>query len=219
MPDSETCGIPSGGRGRPRSLSDEDRRHQLLNAAETLFLTNGYHATTMADVAQSAGMSKKTVYQVFVSKADLFEALLIDRFLPLMVPVEDDDTRPIAEVLADLLRRVATFVVAPRQVAMARLMIAEAPYSHDMATALDHLGLNRGKGALEQWIVLQTERGKLKIADPHEMSAILFSMVAGELVLQSLFRLIDQPESELIEKRVNYAVHLVMNNLTDEGLA
>ncbi|PNG26233.1 TetR/AcrR family transcriptional regulator [Methylocella silvestris] len=219
MTESATGGAPSSGRGRPRLLTVGDRRRRLLDAAEELFLVHGYHATTMADIARSAGMSKKTLYQVFASKEALIEALLRDRFLPIMLPVEDDGARPVAEVLTDLLRHLVTFAVGPRQIALARLMIVEAPLSLEMATAFDHLGLNRGEGALEQWIILQTERGKLNISNPQEMSAILFAMVAGDFILRSLLRLADEPEHELIEKRIKYAVQLVMDNATNARLA
>ena len=49
---------------------------QLIAAAEDIFLAKGYHAATMNDVAKAAGMSKKTVYMMIESKAELFGALL-----------------------------------------------------------------------------------------------------------------------------------------------
>ena len=49
---------------------------QLIGAAEDIFLQKGYHTATMSDVAKAAGMSKKTVYQLIDSKAELFAVLL-----------------------------------------------------------------------------------------------------------------------------------------------
>ena len=74
--------------GRPRQMLEAERRRQLIAAAADLFLHKGYHATTMDDVARCAGMSKKTVYQVFSSKAELFDALLSDWFAPFAAPIE-----------------------------------------------------------------------------------------------------------------------------------
>ena len=48
----------------------------LIEAAEDMFLAKGYHAATMNDVANAAGMSKKTVYTLIKSKAELFITLL-----------------------------------------------------------------------------------------------------------------------------------------------
>lgn len=51
------------------------RREQIIAAAQACFARLGYHATTMADVAAQAGVSKGTPYLYFPSKAALFIAL------------------------------------------------------------------------------------------------------------------------------------------------
>lgn len=51
------------------------RRAQLIAAALTCFARAGYQATTMADVAAEAGVSKGTPYLYFPSKQALFIAL------------------------------------------------------------------------------------------------------------------------------------------------
>jgi TetR/AcrR family transcriptional repressor of uid operon len=51
------------------------RRGQIIGAALACFARTGYHATTMADVAAQAGVSKGTPYLYFPSKEALFIAL------------------------------------------------------------------------------------------------------------------------------------------------
>jgi TetR/AcrR family transcriptional repressor of uid operon len=51
------------------------RRGQIIAAALACFARTGYHATTMADVAAQAGVSKGTPYLYFESKEALFIAL------------------------------------------------------------------------------------------------------------------------------------------------
>jgi AcrR family transcriptional regulator len=51
------------------------RREQIIAAALACFARAGYHATTMADVAAQAGVSKGTPYLYFESKEALFLAL------------------------------------------------------------------------------------------------------------------------------------------------
>jgi len=51
------------------------RRDQIITAALTCFARTGYYATTMADVAAQAGVSKGTPYLYFPSKQALFIAL------------------------------------------------------------------------------------------------------------------------------------------------
>jgi AcrR family transcriptional regulator len=51
------------------------RREQIVAAGLACFARSGYHATTMADVAAQAGVSKGTPYLYFDSKQALFLAL------------------------------------------------------------------------------------------------------------------------------------------------
>ena len=65
-------------RRRP-ALSNEDksqRRDEIMIAAKKVFAHNGFHATTIADVAREAGLAYGSVYQYFDSKDDLFQALM-----------------------------------------------------------------------------------------------------------------------------------------------
>jgi AcrR family transcriptional regulator len=86
------------------------RRQRLLEAAESLFSTVGYRATTMAAIARQAGFAKATVYAYFADKDDVFRAVArsvaarllatVDRGLAsrgttverLMVALRDKDT-------------------------------------------------------------------------------------------------------------------------------
>lgn len=62
---------------RPAGRMDRAaRRAQLLRSARTVFVSQGYHATSMDDIADSAGVSKPVLYQHFSSKLALYQALL-----------------------------------------------------------------------------------------------------------------------------------------------
>ena len=54
----------------------DQRRAQLLDAANDVFTTKGYHAAAMDDIADAAGVSKPVLYQHFGSKLDLYLDLL-----------------------------------------------------------------------------------------------------------------------------------------------
>jgi len=67
---TEEVGVRSG------RLPRDQRRAQLLDAANEVFTTRGYHAAAMDDIAAAAGISKPVLYQHFDSKLDLYLALL-----------------------------------------------------------------------------------------------------------------------------------------------
>ena len=59
-----------------REESKARTRAELLRAARRLFLRNGFVSTSLADIADEAGLTKGAVYSNFESKEDLFLALL-----------------------------------------------------------------------------------------------------------------------------------------------
>ncbi|MBV9011365.1 MAG: TetR/AcrR family transcriptional regulator [Pseudonocardiales bacterium] len=69
---------PSRADTAPRGvrMPRDERRAQLLAAATDVFVTNGYHATVMDDIAERAGVSKPVLYQHFPGKLELYLALL-----------------------------------------------------------------------------------------------------------------------------------------------
>jgi len=68
------------GRTRlPRGESQATTRSELLRAATASFRRHGFHATSVAEVADRAGYSTGAVYSNFSSKEDLLLAVLDER--------------------------------------------------------------------------------------------------------------------------------------------
>ena len=57
-------------------LPAEQRRTQLLSVAVEVFGERGFHATSMDEVAEAAGVTKPVLYQHFPSKRALYRELL-----------------------------------------------------------------------------------------------------------------------------------------------
>jgi len=53
----------------------EQTRQELIAAAEACFVTRGFHATSVDEVAERAGYTKGAVYSNFAAKEDLFFAV------------------------------------------------------------------------------------------------------------------------------------------------
>jgi AcrR family transcriptional regulator len=51
-----------------------DKRKAILDAAFTVFLAYGFRRTTMADIADAAGISRPALYLEFKNKADIYRA-------------------------------------------------------------------------------------------------------------------------------------------------
>ena len=52
------------------------RREQILRHAASLFGQNGYHAVSISDIIQAAGIARGTFYTYFENKRAIFDELL-----------------------------------------------------------------------------------------------------------------------------------------------
>ena len=73
----------------------EATRLAVEEAAIRLFLEQGYHATSMRQIADHAGLALGGIYNHFASKDEIFEAIIIDqhpykKILPLVIAVKGD---------------------------------------------------------------------------------------------------------------------------------
>lgn len=68
--------VPDGARPRGARMPRRERRAQLLDSALEVFVAQGYHAASMDDIADRAGVSKPVLYQHFPGKLELYVALL-----------------------------------------------------------------------------------------------------------------------------------------------
>ena len=67
----------------------EEKRQELLNAAEKLFCAKGYEGTSVQDILNVAEMSKGGFYHHFASKEDALKALCVRRAERALAYTED----------------------------------------------------------------------------------------------------------------------------------
>ena len=68
--------VPARSGQKSARLPRDERRAQLLAAAQEVFVANGYHGAAMDEIAEAAHVSKPVLYQHFPSKRELYLALL-----------------------------------------------------------------------------------------------------------------------------------------------
>ncbi|GAA1351212.1 TetR/AcrR family transcriptional regulator [Arthrobacter koreensis] len=64
--------------GKSTRLPREERRRQLMRAAQEVFVSRGFHGAAMDEIADTAQVSKPVLYQHFPGKRELYLALLDD---------------------------------------------------------------------------------------------------------------------------------------------
>jgi AcrR family transcriptional regulator len=97
----------------------ERTRQGIMEAAYELFLTQGYAATSMRQIAERAGLALGGIYNHFASKEAIFCELILDRhpyrqILPIMLntPADDPETfvRSAARTMVDELGKRPDFI-------------------------------------------------------------------------------------------------------------
>jgi len=70
-----------------RSIAQEERRRQILDAAVRVFARSGYHGSRVGDIAEEAGVAHGLLYHYFSSKEEVLQTVfrenwgqLIERF-------------------------------------------------------------------------------------------------------------------------------------------
>lgn len=182
---------PSPRKRRPRGpgrLSAEDAARlpdRLLDAAQAVFIDQGYARATMDAIARAAGASRKTIYARYTGKEEVLAAVF-ERLLQGAVPSEPPppeappaESREPRVVLLRLGRGLAAAAAAPVTAGLNRLISAEShqfPEVARLALQLQGLAVEGVRQALER---LRDEGHLPGLADPARAAQIFVEMAVG----------------------------------------
>src|ERR1044072_6660267 len=146
--------------------SDSAKRRQIVEGARAVFLSQGFDAASMNDIARKAGVSKGTLYVYFRNKEELFEAiteqecgLQAERVFQL-----DNANHDVAAVLTKLGTAFATFM-CNRSTASVRTIIAIAHRMPEVGRRFYESGPAVGIAKLSGYLQAQVDAGVLEIPD------------------------------------------------------
>ena len=87
-------------------------RAAIIEAAHDLFITQGYNATSMRQIAQQAGIALGSIYNHFSSKDDIFQAVFIENhpFLEMLPTIEAAQGDTVEALVRDAADKMMTFI-------------------------------------------------------------------------------------------------------------
>ena len=142
------------------------KREAILQAAIQQFREFGFEASSMDKIAAKAEVSKRTVYNHFPSKDDLFAAILLQMWHS-SVADENVQYRPaigLRHQLFDLMQQKMRMLSDTNFIDLARVAIAATIHSPDRAQAMVAKLSAREEGIVS-WIRAAQADGKLKPVD------------------------------------------------------
>ena len=161
----------------PRTRRPEDRAPEIARAALELFVTKGFAATKLDDVAKAAGVSKGLPYLYFKSKEELFKAVIVEAIgEPLvraneMVDAFDGTTEELLRVLVAKFRE---FSESPLG-GVIKLILAEAGNFPDVARFYCSNFELRGRSLFAKMLRRGVERGEFRPIPDIDMVAIILA--------------------------------------------
>ena len=161
----------------PQRLTDP-KRQAILAAAADQFRACGFEASSMDKIAAAAGVSKRTVYNHFPSKDELFAETLIQLFNSSAaihdMPYRSDT--PLRAQLGAMMALKAASMAEPDFLALARVAIAEAVHAPERVRPIVARMGEREQG-VTSWIRAAQADGKLTAGDPEFAAALLQGQV------------------------------------------
>ncbi|KLJ02529.1 hypothetical protein WQ56_03150 [Luteimonas sp. FCS-9] len=170
------------GPGRPKDLA---KRAAILEAAERMFLQQGYEGVSMDQIAAEAGVSKLTVYSHFGDKDTLFTeaaAAYCEQQMPASV-FEPAPGTPLRQRLLEVAEAFFTMISAPEAVAGHRLLCTPQMVEKRLARRFWQGGPERVQSAFTALLRRRIETGDLDIEDAMVPTAAaqFFVLVKGDL--------------------------------------
>jgi AcrR family transcriptional regulator len=167
-------------------------RELILDAALDHFLAHGYLAATVEGIAEAAGVAKRTVYNLFASKDELFRAVVrratetAERFVAEHVESEVG-AGPVEEEIPAFAVSHARAVVTPRIVATRRLLIGEAQRFPELAAEYFDRVPHAVMAAIAKRLQRYDALGLLTAPDPRTAADHFAYLVLGAALDRALF--------------------------------
>jgi AcrR family transcriptional regulator len=165
------------------------RRQAIIDAALDEFISRGFTATRLDDVAKRAGVAKGTIYLHFKDKESMFEELIRTALVPLIgrlhaPPAIGGSVRDAIEGFA---RTFVQEVASTRRGEIVRLIVAEGPRFPSIADFYYREVVSRGLAAIRALIELGVARGEIKQKNLARFPQILVAPALIAVIWQGLF--------------------------------
>ena len=205
---SETSAAPEdaakleAGNTTPSDGAELDNKGQaIVSAAGKAFLTSGFAGASMDQIAAEAGVSKRTVYNRYRSKDELFAAVITDKCeTNISLNVSDEALKEAPETF---LRRFAEkfldIVLSDEAIALHRIINFEVARFPELGRIFLESGPYRIAGYLCKYFERQVQMGRLEMSDP-ERAAWQLVLLLHE-PLQSMMVLGQAPDDLATARR------------------
>lgn len=159
----------------------EEKRALIVRAATALFLDLGYDRSSLARIAEEAGVSKATLFKQFPTKAALFDAIVTESWASadaLDVPAPGD----LAGGLSAVGHRYAALLTRPEMTDLFRIVIAELPRFPELARAQFAQGKLPYFDSVRRYLDAERAAGTAAVEDTELATTQFLGMISNYLL-------------------------------------
>ncbi len=202
--------MPNAGHALASTQSAPQRkRRQVLDAASSLFMAQGYGATSMDAVARAAGVSKATLYAYFSGKDALFAAIVgeaCSRHAAAGEGGHANDAADVGAALGAIGRGYLAFLFREDVLAIWRVVMAEGPRFPELSRAFFESGPLRLLTWLAGWMRARQGEGALAPGDPTVMAEQFLALLRTSAFMRRMLGLPVTEAAMAEEKAIEAAV-------------
>jgi len=133
----------------------------------------------MLRVAANAGISKRTLYEVFPSKTDLFTELAIRHRSNVVGLSEIAPDSPLDVALKKIFKVDQSDEAHQRQVAEMRLFFAESVANPELGNLVRKYCGGDLHDLLTDWVTAETEKGRIVTCSPRDTAKYILDILVG----------------------------------------
>jgi AcrR family transcriptional regulator len=178
-------------------------RKRILEAAFAAFMESGYATASTLDIATRARVSKRELYAQVGNKHEMLMACIEERARRLQIPAHlprPRDRDALTHLLAHFGTQLVHEVSDPTVIAVFRLAIAEAVRAPEVAQALDSIGRETTRTALQK-VMTEAKASGLLEGRPAELAEQFGALLWGDLMISLLLGVVPQPSAREITAR------------------
>jgi AcrR family transcriptional regulator len=189
-------------------VEDTAKRRQIVEGARQIFLSQGFDAASMNDIARAAGVSKGTLYVYFADKEQLFAAIVEHECSSHAEDVFDLDPsdRDVETALIRFGNAYVGFLCRPEKASALRTVTAIADRMPEIGRTFYETGPAVGIARLAAYLRAQTEAHVLAVDDFEVAAAQFLDACQSTLFKPVLFNFRKAPGPEQIDHVVRIAV-------------
>lgn len=194
---------------KPKFRDKSKKRAEIIRSAEDVFISMGYEKASMDKIAEKAGISKKTVYNHFQSKENLFE-VIVDGLLEQsqkLKSIEYDSYKSLEEQLQAFAESEISLIDSPKKLELSRFLtltfLNDSEFQRKIVSKYPpmHIGLIN-------WLKEAKEDKRIKTDNLEITAKLFYALVIGAITWPVLFT--DGLDKELVNPILDEVIKLFL---------